>query len=161
MMSYFPERPLIFLDIDGVLNWHDFNPISLSAPIEQSCVKALNEVIHRTAAALVISSAWRYMILNGAMTLDGFHYMLRTHGVTSFTEIVGVTEKDGRDKGRNRDVQITRWRKANRHIGPYVVIDDVPVSMRLNGHPLVKTHSGVGLTDVEVNLAIWILRGRT
>jgi len=92
-------KKIIFLDIDGVLNNHVFDRIAGSSTILPVCVGQLNRIIHATGAAVVLSSAWRYMCLDGkefpaGMTLKGFEYMLRTHGVTQRISIIGHTEPD-------------------------------------------------------------------
>jgi len=73
---------VIFLDIDGVLNGHEFCEHAKSCGINPECVCELNRIIAATDAKIVLSSAWRYMVHGGALTLKGFEYMLRTHGVT-------------------------------------------------------------------------------
>lgn len=84
---------LIFLDIDGVLNGHKFCKAAQSTGIDPTRVRELNRIVRRTGAAVVLSSAWRYMVHGKAMTLDGFGYMLRTHGVAG-VKLVGLTIPD-------------------------------------------------------------------
>jgi hypothetical protein len=85
---------IIFLDIDGVLNGHHFMREAQSCNICRPCVLQLNRIIRTTGAKVVLSSAWRYMIHGGAMTLSGFAYMLRTHGFSGINNIIGLTESD-------------------------------------------------------------------
>lgn len=85
---------LIFLDVDGVLNSHkDVQENGINS-INRTCMAFLNQVIGETGAQLVISSAWRYMILGGAMTLDGFRYMLQTYGLRTDAVLHGHTVPD-------------------------------------------------------------------
>ena len=83
--------PILFLDIDGVLNSERFRsrwqtrhepPYHLSEPIDPGCVAVLNEVTSRAGAALVLSSAWRLFDLD----MPG---ILRDAGVEA--ELVGQT----------------------------------------------------------------------
>ena len=74
---------IIFLDIDGVLN-QTGNAASL--PFDPNCVMYLNHVIKETGAHIVISSAWRYQILEGHMTLKGFEFLMKTHGLDRCAE---------------------------------------------------------------------------
>lgn len=60
------SKKVLFLDIDGVLNAHFFDVDAQSSHIKPKCVERLNRVLKATRCALVISSAWRYMILGGA-----------------------------------------------------------------------------------------------
>ena len=84
---------LIYLDIDGVLNAHQYSQGALSCLVDKGHVDLLNEVL-AIGAEIVISSAWRYMILEGSMSLQGFEYMLRTHGVHCPRRVVGLTGRD-------------------------------------------------------------------
>jgi hypothetical protein len=156
---------IIFLDIDGVLNNHVFDRIAGSATILPVCVGQLNRLIHATGAKVVLSSAWRYMCIDGTqfpagMTLKGFEYMLRTHGVTQRISIIGHTEPDcdvllGADRGH----QICRWLLDNRYAGKcrYVVIDDRDLGISVFEHPFVQTVASKGLTAADADKAIDIL----
>ena len=157
-------RPLIFLDIDGVLNGHNFDdhPSILSNPIDRECVEAINRLIVAVDPEIVLSSAWRYMIHGGAMTLKGFEYLLRTHGVMANDRLIGLTPTD--EDIPTRGLQIRDW--LNTHGGrPYVVLDDGGFTpgtnqwcdMGLSIHPVVWTRGNTGLTDFEVAKAIEIL----
>jgi hypothetical protein len=84
---------IIFLDIDGVLNDHKYNKKAQSSTLKKSCVKQLNRIIAKTGAKIVLSSAWRYMIFGGAVTLVGMQYLFRTHGAVGW-KIIGTTCKD-------------------------------------------------------------------
>jgi hypothetical protein len=88
------ELRLVFLDIDGVLNSHRDVQENGIKSINRTCMSFLNQIIGETGAQLVISSAWRYMILGGAMTLDGFRYMLQTYGLRSDAVLHGHTASD-------------------------------------------------------------------
>jgi hypothetical protein len=142
---------LIFLDIDGVLNGHDFCHAAQSCSIRRENVDQLNRVLRETGAKVVLSSAWRYMIHGAAMTVTGFQYMLRTHGVAGL-EIVGITCTDEACKGRGK--QITRWLQENGLPETYVVVDDDIFDIVEDGHPLVRTDSKLGLTTAEADRII-------
>ena len=68
----------------------------------------LNRIIHETGCKLIISSAWRYIIHGGDMTLKGFSYLLRTHGLLSSAEVIDVTRRD-RHSTEPRANQILDW----------------------------------------------------
>jgi hypothetical protein len=62
---------IIFLDIDGVLNRHILQNNGYCG-IEQPHVQALNYILAKVPEAkIVVSSAWRYMVHQQAMTLKG------------------------------------------------------------------------------------------
>ena len=92
---------MIFLDIDGVLNGHDWDQGAMSTRIQYRCICNLNTILRRTDAKVVISSAWRYMLLRRkrpfppCMTLTGFEILLRTHGACGIVDrIIGTTIED-------------------------------------------------------------------
>lgn len=163
---------IIFLDIDGVLNRHitDYCVESQSNIIRPELIRNLNRIILATDAKIVLSSAWRYMILGGAITKEGFGYMLRTHGVCHQVEIVGITKRD--EEIPTRGEQIEAWMYAWNHIAKsnavanglpeplpttYVVIDNDDFGITDHKHPFVRTDDTIGLTEVDADQAIKIL----
>lgn len=159
------SRPFLFLDIDGVLNDHDFNDEAKSCTLKRDCVKQFNRILRAANPEIVISSAWRYMVHGGAMTLGGFGYMLRTHGVRE-CDVVGVTPTDEEVKGRGG--QISHWLDENssyrNHERAYLVLDDGDESGEIvsdidaYGHPLIVTCGKTGLRAIDVEKAMRILR---
>lgn len=150
--------PVVFLDVDGVLNNHEFDPDSQSCTIDWGCLQHLNRILRETDARIVLSSAWRYMIHGHAMTLQGFGYMLRTHGMIAAVRgcediIIDVTCRD-EDVPARAD-QIIAWLKAHRPPG-HVVLDDLDLDWwsELN---VVKTDGSVGLTAADAERAIAFL----
>lgn len=147
MIDYDRSRPIIFLDIDGVLNrcgchdgtGHHFVP---------ECVWALDWVLEKTNAVIVLSSAWRYMTFDtdehkAAMTLPGFEYLLRTHGLRAPLSPIIVDTTASDEAVDRREDQIERWWLDHGH-DRYVVIDDAPLGIRPG--KFVNTVGRVGLT---------------
>ena len=84
----------LFLDFDGVMNDHVAMPNGYNG-ILRDCVHNLNWLLdEEPKLQLVITSAWRYMMLKNDMTLDGFEFMLGTHGFSCRKRIHGYTERD-------------------------------------------------------------------
>lgn len=150
---------LIFLDIDGVLNGHDFNVGVAICTIRPECVAHLNRVVLATDAKIVLSSAWRYMIHGGAMTLMGFEYMLRTHGVHCNSRLIGFTCTDETEGASSRGAQIRKWLQGWLNVDRLVVIDDDEFDIRGDDLPLVRTDGAVGMTASDADAAIRILLG--
>lgn len=152
---------VLFLDIDGVLNGHDWDAEAGSCYLDRECVKRLSRIVRETDAVIVISSSWRYMVLGGTMTLDGFCYMLRTHGLTALAKVIGTTKADEEFEDRDdRAQQITAWmRGCKERIESFVVLDD----MRLNGFGArqIQTCSRGGITDSDADRAIQTLNNST
>src|SRR3954463_5428011 len=84
---------LVFLDVDGVLNGHDFDALARSNPIHRDKVALLNGVLLGARAGVVLSSAWRYIVHRGEADLAGMAWLLRSHGLLA-DALAGVTRPD-------------------------------------------------------------------
>jgi HAD domain in Swiss Army Knife RNA repair proteins len=158
---------VLFLDIDGVLNGHEKHPDSPYTTIRPDCVQRLNRVIAATHCQLVISSAWRYMLLRirrnqPAMTLAGFKYMLNTHGLVFLAngcDIIGYTCSD--ERVPTRGGQILKWLMEHpSQLDSWAVVDDDPMEMELgksHKRRLVRTDGAKGLQDKDVAKLIRLL----
>lgn len=151
------DHPIVFLDMDGVLNSHDQHSNGYCGTTP-AAVMVFNEVLRQTEALIVISSAWRYMVPE-AMTLKGFEYLLLTHGVECKDRILDVTCRD--EDLQPRGLQIRHW--LNEHGGDrrYVVLDDLDLGITEHGHPFVQTDSAVGLRSEDGIRVVEILTGAT
>lgn len=150
---------VVFLDIDGVLNSHAFSSIAQSNGINAECVACLNRILRETGAKIVVSSAWRYMVLGKAMTLTGFEYLLRTHGVKA-ESVIDITVGD--EAIPFRGAQVTEWLSRNKEVRSYVILDDLPAA-EFSEHAewLVTTDGAIGLTTTHADQAIEILTHKT
>ncbi len=162
---------VLFLDIDGVLNANgSYKADSESRNLDPRCVANLNRLVQTTDCKIVLSSAWRYMILNGAMTIKGFQYMLRTHGVTKYLEIIDTLPADnqlefvaGSNKAPGRGQAIHEWvEKAKPEAKPekWAIVDDLDVSYGICKEcpNFVQTNPNVGLTEEDTTRLLEILR---
>lgn len=145
---------LIFLDFDGVLNDHSHMP-NRYCGVRRDCIDELNRILLEVPdAQLVISSAWRYLVHSGAMTVKGFEALMQTHGADCFKRIEGVTETDeataGCERGwdwlKEHGCEIRR-KQIRDYVdsmgGPvFVVLDDLDIGMP----ELVQTNGLRGLT---------------
>lgn len=84
----------LFLDIDGVLNKH--KPFeNRYCGIDEECRQNFNWLLAELPdMQIVLSSAWRYNVLKGNMTLAGMEELFMTHGLNVKGRIVGTTEAD-------------------------------------------------------------------
>lgn len=181
------NKPTLFLDVDGVLNGHDRPDGSPYCTIRPTNVAAFNLILRERSPQIVLSSAWRYMVHGRSMKLDGFAYMLHTHGVVPIVNrIVGLTcpdehcahcghrhtrrrgntlafDSDGLalcrrcGKHSRRGDQIARWLAENPTEGPYVVLDDLDLGIIAAGHPFVQTDGTAGLTEADAREVIELL----
>lgn len=150
---------IVFLDVDGVLNGHQFLVEAKSCKIDPECVRRLNRLLRETDARIVLSSAWRYMVHGHAMTLGGFQYLLRTHGMIGSLNgcdnlIIDLTCRD--EDLADRPDQIRAWLESHPSADRrYVVLDDGDFVWR--DMAVVRTDGSVGLTDADVDRAIALL----
>ena len=156
---------IIFLDIDGVLNAHQKLPSGYFG-LDIRCVNHFNGLLAAAPdAKIVVSSAWRYMMLRGDMTLRGFEYVLLIGGVNCHNRIISHTAEDDclelphgdivgwREVGlRMRAQQIQQW-VADHKPKSYAVLDDLPLVVP----NFVQTDCTKGLTELEALQCLTIL----
>lgn len=152
---------ILFLDIDGVLNQHIKHHDNEYNGVNSDSMFNLNRIIKTTGCKLVISSAWRYMTKENHMTLKGFEWMLRTHGLICKDmddyQIVGITAWD-ESHFKTRERQITQWiTMSNYNIRKWCAIDDLQLALPVTN--FVQTNGSVGLHFNDVERVIGILNG--
>ncbi len=159
--SRFPSQmdakdPILFLDIDGVLN----TTRSCSAPggrehFSSEAVIALKQILELSGTHIVISSSWREdharlrivptFVKNG---LEAFVH--RIHGATPIIP-------DAPESTRRAD-EIGAWLAgAQMFDGPWLVIDDDVAVREFRGRHILTDHDK-GLTIAHVSEAIKILK---
>lgn len=151
---------VIFLDIDGVLN---FNSSAARTPsgylgIAEPCVKKLKKIVDATGAKIVLTSTWKewWSINDDLKTIDGIYMekKLVRHGLHIMTKTEDMTF--------NRGEGIRKWLESKPHVSHWVVLDDIvfkdfeQFGILSN---LVLTNPEQGLTDDDVEKAIEILGG--
>lgn len=157
------SRRVLFLDIDGVLNGHEYDPEAKSCSINPECVRRLNRVLDATGCEVVLSSAWRYMVLGGAMTLSGFGYLLRTHRVRNLgARLVGTLPADeGQVDPGERGRLAVAWLMGQVGVRNAAMVDDLDVIHGVDTPmPLVRTDGTKGLQDADADRLISILTER-
>lgn len=152
-------RPVIFLDMDGVV----VTRASLSAgglwAADKRCVAHLNNLVEIADAEVVISSSWRI-----THSIESIRRVLCSAGFKWPDRVVGVTEhlvyryENGVAVGRaERSDEIREW--LDDYPGrPFVVIDD-DLEAEIPGH-YIRVPGDAGLDAKAVNVAIAILSKR-
>jgi hypothetical protein len=161
---------IIFLDIDGVLNAG-----SQDEPfILPECAQRLNRIIQETGAGVVLSSAWRQLILlfvpecvqrlnrileatkAGVVVSSSWRDIVHARQMTEVGfeymlwshglkgKVWGVTCRDAEIPWRGK--QIAAWLSQNGPVQSYLVIDDDNYDFRECGHPFVQTNGGTGIS---------------
>lgn len=90
------------------------------------------------------------MITRNAMTIKGFEYLLRTHGLEGIQDrIIGHLREDLIPTDRaERSKEIDEWLSDHPEVEKYIVIDDEDYD--LSRHPFVKTDGTKGLIDKDI-----------
>lgn len=164
-----PTESILFLDIDGVLNSHDFCPKAMCGPIHRDKVDHLNRILVATDAKVVLSSAWRYIAHRGEANLAGLDWLLRSHGLHA-GRLIGFTREDTLMQrsptwdgstpwpvANERGEQILDWLRFH-PAGRIAVLDDLDLGITAVGLPLVQTNGSVGLTGSDADRVIELLK---
>ncbi len=161
------RRPVIFLDIDGVLNSTEFlsrreGPISSwRQKIDRRCAERINRICQRTNAKIVISSSTRKF--NSFLEL---RRNLRWAGISA--DIVGFTPYSNRFRpcwGKGAKSKLTMNSTRGDEIGAwlsshvvdqFVILDDDRDMGPLIPN-LVRINPEIGITDADVERSIAML----
>lgn len=163
-----PSKPIIFIDIDGVLNRKKKHPGLEYCGMESDCVERFNCILDETDAEFIVSSSWRYLVLNGSMTLEGFRNLLFTHGVHAERMIdINPPDEEGTDETVVRIKTINAKineisRKAERK-PLFFAIDDLSIASDLESRIHCKTawiDSSSGLQESNVEWATYYINSR-
>jgi hypothetical protein len=164
---------LLFLDVDGVLNRHEYDPDVLCGQIHRDKVALLNQILRATDAKVVLSSAWRYIVHRGEATLQGMDWLLRSHGMLA-NRLIGVTRPDTMRVEASYSGVPATWPQVNERsqqisdllasytvpVLSYLAVDDLDLGITVAGHPLVLTDGTVGLTEADAARAIELLNAK-
>lgn len=138
----------IFLDIDGVLNDHTPCENHYCSTKRESVYQFNRLLDHFFDAQIVIASAWRYMIIKGAMTLKGFEYLLLSHGINCSGKILGHTRED-MEATESRIDQILDWLKENDpDCDDWISLDD----MELGHKNCYKINGNIGFCAEDLKI---------
>jgi hypothetical protein len=152
-VSDLDTAPVLFLDIDGVLNstrWaqarYEQGYRDGYSKFDPEAVTELQRIVQATDCQIVLSSTWRLLYslaeIRGRLSDAGFPR-------------APVVDKTPRGDGI-RGEEVRRWREALGHSGPYACLDDD--SDFFPYQPLVKTSHATGLTKAEADRCIALLR---
>jgi len=157
---------IIFLDIDGVLNTHNY----LVKQVEQDGIgsyqaqfnfcpeslKNLKQIIEETDSKIVISSTWR---ISFKCAYDDPHrkfwkaIMANLHAIGVYKRVIGITPSC---ESRIRGDEIAEWLKLN-PTDNFVIIDDDSDMGELINH-LAQCNGANGITEDVRDKAIGILK---
>ena len=151
-------RKIIFLDFDGVMDTAFYDHFALKNGLPETdeygcvfdpnCIMALNEIVKKTGASIVVSSTWKDF-----MTMEQLMKMWEDRCLPG--EVVDVTPSIIHHRGD----EIDAWLKEYGKPCQYVIIDDLPFS-EFNLHHqshFIMTNGFDGLNDDLAERAIRIL----
>lgn len=154
------SEPIIFLDVDGVLNHRGvFKTGSFPNPLCHECVARLRKLVAVTDAQIVMSSTWRLggredsgvRKLKRAGALDRLHKDWRTVDLPNRIQN-GVLLPDQR-RGR----EIAEWLGRHPEVEHYVILDDDSDMLPEQMPRFVQTSFDTGLLDTHVLKAALII----
>lgn len=149
-------RPIVFLDIDGVLNsrkWAEARMNAGKAPYDEFDpynVRALEHIYDKANCSIVLSSSWRI-----GSTLLRIERLIR-RADWRFAQVPLIGQTPIMDTNFRGD-EITAWFERSGYQGKFVCLDDDEDF--LMEHNLIQTNSDVGLTMDDARRAIEILNG--
>lgn len=148
---------VIFLDIDGVLNYG-------LGELVPDLVNRLNRIVRETGAEIVVHSWRRYCLPPGRIVDE----LVRSGVVAKFAGVCDTVRPPEGHRGvcypygvaGERGIAIRRWLAARPGVDRFVIFDDSPDLGSFVGTSwLLPTQSHEGLTDAHVERAIAILNG--
>ena len=133
------NKPIIFLDIDGVLaTVKQFNLTNQAKswlqdydvyPFDKKCVKVFNSILRKTDVDIILSSDWRLYF-----SLDQLDDIFKINGVIkSPVGITPVYPTSMSQYEKNRAGEILKYAEEN-DLHNWIAIDDLPLSHWLEDH---------------------------
>ncbi len=118
--------------------------------LDPKAVALLNDLLARSQASLVISSAWRILYSSSDLQL-----LLSHHGFTGLVSSVTPIRIKNPSRGTVRGDLIQAWLSEHEKIDRFVILDDDDDMAHLKSH-LVRIDPDLGLTkeDVETSLRL-------
>lgn len=158
-MSDWMEGPILFLDIDGVLNSNHFMRQRLEAgeknvghALDPDAVAQLQRIVDATGCSIVLSSTWRLI-----HTLADMRGRLIEAGMRSPVPLRDKTPNlDTKGANGRRGSEVQAWIDRAGFEGRFCCVDDDD-DFQLH-HNLVRTDHVVGMTKWEADQCIKFLR---
>lgn len=154
---------VIFLDIDGVLNFNGCrSKIGSIYFVNDNKIKLLKEIVDATDSKIVLSSTWRM----GWFDRDYNHQSLNAEHFTKLEEKMNefgikfmsrTPILSGGYRGEEIDSWLRKWNGEN--VGSFIIIDD-DNDMKPHMDRLVQTSFKYGLKEKNVKKAIELLNSR-
>jgi hypothetical protein len=153
---------VIFLDIDGVLNytqWYvsDRNPGNLNGEegdIDPLCAERINNICQVTDAKIVLSSDWR---ISWPYCIDRLEKGGIKNGLVIDKTPEHMWNEFASEEYKSRGSEIDDWLSKHPECDRYVILDDRKDFTEEQQPNFIHVNSMRGLDDDDVNFAIKIL----
>jgi len=162
------RNPVVFLDIDGVLNRLEDKSSYLvnnvnTYGISKAIMENLKKFLTITGADVVISSNWRKYPDNGTWKFRGTYFPSPITKVEN--ELAGFNVSrlpyDPKKKKWHKVDYVSTWLEANNDVTNYVVFDDSELVYWWDnqdiGSRFVEVHAHLGLTKAEFDYGLDVL----
>ena len=152
---------ILFLDVDGVLNYRDFDDEGVNGALSVKHLLRLKKIIQATKCKIVLSTSWR-RIPSAKEQL--FRQLTTKIGLDVGQCVIGDTPILGSQM--RKSLEICQYLKSMKEyeIVSWVAIDDMPLdkigtkeAKEMMMHHFVKTDVEKGISDKNVLQAISIL----
>lgn len=155
------QKPIIFLDFDGVLNNDETETlVTYHVGLDEVLVAKLNEIMDHVDSHVVVSSTWRirydFNELKDLLVSAGFKHVESIVDTTMLDHDYSEYDFDRMHYVSSRSFEIERYLKENCDDGQRFVILDDDKTVFKDNH--VLTLESIGLTDDDVKNAIEILQ---
>jgi hypothetical protein len=116
-------KKIIFLDVDGVLNYASFEGRSPDGfmGVDDKKIKLLRQIVEATGASIVLSSSWK-IGWNRDMPHDTDVEYLVSHLANEGLKII---DKTGNELSHERGKEIRGWLDKHQDVEAWAVLDDV------------------------------------
>ena len=154
---------VIFLDIDGVLNYENCDAsYGSSYFVVKDKLQLVSELVEVTGAQIVLTSTWRHGakdIERGYESFEAGLYEALLHALDD----VGIQIYDCTGEAETcRGLEIKKWLMQNSEIGSFVIIDDLDEEQFESLEDfLIQTNIMRGIEQSHIELAKQILNEKS
>ena len=119
-------NPILFLDVDGVLNHEAIFLRNIHPPLDPELVARLNRLCEATGAQVVLSSSWRADAFSNGLEDDlrATGALRHAHPTDPRTKWLNAVSNGGVIMARVRGAEITEWLSRHPEVTPYAIVDD-------------------------------------
>lgn len=155
--------PILFLDIDGVLNhWRHRQQFGMDS-VDPECVNCLTTILLETQAKLVITSTWRTAHTTVDSFKNDFGKVLEQSGAQSPGLVLDAILDMTLDLPGNRGSEVEEWLQSHHHQGSFAILEDdedlFSGARDLKPHLFLTNDDGLGLIWSISKVVIQYLKG--